>query len=344
MFLTNLMRIILIVIGICLTSLSCKSKKESAEFFTRGNFHFKKKEYDRAEHFFSEAIRKNPKLADAYNNRGIIYLNRGEWEKAEADFEEAVRLDKTFIDARFNLARFYTETGRVEEGAQLLEDLATRLDTSSAFHNAYGQNFVMRNRYPEGEQHFGRALEIDGGNVEALTNLAYVKTVNHQYSEAEKLLEKALELSPSFVFALNNRAVLYGLQRQWDPALSLLLKAEQAEPTNQLVVNNLTLYYLESGKLAEGREKLLRSRKLGEENEFTQRNQAILLLREGKAGEALALLQKIEADRPETDHLYYYLGQAYAALGDKRAAIKQYETALTLKDPWAGKHLPEAKP
>lgn len=335
MFLTNLMRVILIVIGICLTSLSCKSKKESAEFFTRGNFHFKKKEFDRAEHFFSEAIRKNPGLADAYNNRGLIYLQRGEWEKAGADFEEAVRLDKTFLDARYNLAKFYTETGHADAGEQLFKDLRPRMDTSSAFHNAYGQNFVMRNHYPEGEEHFNRALEIHADNVEALTNLAYVKTVSHRYREAEQLLEKALGLSPDFVFALNNRAVLYGLQREWSSAILLLKKAEQAEPNNLVVVNNLTLFYLESGNLAEGREKLLRGEKLDEHNEFTQRNRAVLLMKENKAAEALALLKNVEAAHPETDHIYYYLGQAHEALGEKPEACKNYETGRKLKDPWA---------
>ena len=334
MFFTNLMRIILIVIGICLTSLSCKSKKESAEFFTRGNFHFKKKEYDRAEHFFSEAIRKNPKLADAYNNRGLIYLNRGEWEKAGKDFEEAVKLDKTFTDARYNLAKFYTETGRADAGEALFRDLAARMDTSSAFHNAYGQNFVMRNHYPEGEQHFQQALKLNPANVEALTNLAYVKTVNHRYGEAEQLLEKALGLSPDFVFALNNRAVLYGLEKQWDRAIGLLKKGEQAEPNNLIVVNNLALFYLESGKLAEGREKVLRGEKLDEANAYTRRNRAVLLLREGKPAEALEILEKTEAAHPETDHIYYYLGQAYEASGNRMEACKSYQTGQKLKDPW----------
>lgn len=328
------MRVILIVIGICLTSFSCKSKKESAEFFTRGNFHFKKKEYDRAEHFFSEAIRKDPGLADAYNNRGLIYLQRGEWEKAGQDFEEAVRRDKTFADARYNLAKFYTETGRADAGEPLFKDLQARMDTSSAFHNAYGQNFVMRNHYPEGEQHFNRALEIFPDNVEALTNLAYVKTTDHRYEEAEQLLEKALKLAPDFVFALNNRAVLYGLRRQWTNAIPLLKKAEQAEPNNRIVVNNLALFYLESGSLEEGREKVLRGEKLDENNEYTRRNRAVLLFKEGKATAALELLQKVEAEHPETDHIYYYLGQVCEASGKRVEACKYYETGRKLKDPW----------
>lgn len=317
-----------------MTSLSCKSKKESAEFFTRGNFHFKKKDYDRAEHFFSEAIRKNPQLADAYNNRGLIYLHRGEWEKAGKDFEEAVRLDRTFIDARYNLARFYTETGRADAGEPLFKDLEARMDSSSTFHNAYGQNFVMRNHYAEGEQHFKRALEINPDNVEALTNLAYVKTTDHRYDEARELLERALKLSPGFVFALNNRAVLYGLERQWAPALALLKKAEQAEPSNLIVVNNLALFYLESGSLEEGREKVLRGEKLDEENAYTRRNRAVLLFKEHKAAEALVILEDVEDRNPETEHIYYYLGRVQEALGNKTETRKYNETGRKLKDPW----------
>lgn len=328
------MRLILIVLSICLTGLSCKSKKESAEFFARGNFHFKQQEYDRAEHFFSEAIRKDPHLADAYNNRGLIYLHQGAWEKAGADFEEAVRLDKTFTEARLNLARLYTETGRAGEAQPLLKELETRLDTSATFHNVYGQNWVLLNHFREGESHFSRALELDSDHVEALTNLAYVKTVNHAYAEAEQLLERALALSPDFVFALNNRAVLYGLDKQWDRAIGLLKKGEQAEPNNLTVVNNLALFYLESGRLVEGREKVVRGEKLDETSAYTRRNRAVLLLREGNAAGALEILKKVEMDYPETDHIYYYLGQAYEASGNRTEACKHYQIGQKLKDPW----------
>jgi tetratricopeptide (TPR) repeat protein len=88
---------------------ACKGNKESSEFFKRGNFHFKKNELDKAEHFFSEAIKKTPDFADAYNNRGVVYLKVGRMDEALKDFEKAVATDDSFVDAKLNLGRLYSE-------------------------------------------------------------------------------------------------------------------------------------------------------------------------------------------------------------------------------------------
>lgn len=329
------MRVFLIVFVILLVTASCKNKKESAEFFTRGNFHFKKKEYDKAEHFFSEAIKKNPELADAYNNRGLIHLHRGELTLAQEDFEKAVNLDKSFTDAHYNLAKLYTEIGEVDAGERLFKDIEQKLDTSSAFHNAYGQNFIFRNKFPEGESHFVKALSLDAKNVEALTNLAYVKTVNHSYNEANDLVDKALSIQPDFVYALNNKAVLLGKERKFSEGIALLEKAERLEPNNQILVNNMALYLLENGQLEAGKAKVKRALKISDKNEYTKRNEGILLLKQGKAHESLQVFIEVEKDFPEVDYIYYYLGQAYDALGDKVNACKNYKIAQGLKDVWS---------
>lgn len=326
------MRFLVLCFVVFFISLSCKNNKESSEFFIRGNYHFKVKEYDTAEHFFSEAIKKEPELADAYNNRGLIYLIKGKTNEALSDFEKAASLDKTFLDAHYNLAKLYTELGRAADGEYLFKNLETKMDTSSRFHNAYGQNFVIRNKFSEGESHFRKALDLDKENVEAMTNLAYVKTVNFEYKEAEKLLEKALELSPNFVYALNNRAVIYGLNRDFSKAIELLEKAEKNQPKNIFVINNLALFALESGNLPLGAEKVDKAEKIEETNVYTLRNKGILALKSGK--DALDIFLKIEDKNPEVDHIYYYLGETYTAKGDKVNACKNYKIGQKLNDPW----------
>ena len=53
----------------------------------------KKGDHDKAIADFTEAIRLNPKLAQAYYNRGMIYRKKGDHDKAIADFTEAIRLN-----------------------------------------------------------------------------------------------------------------------------------------------------------------------------------------------------------------------------------------------------------
>ena len=47
----------------------------------------------------SEAIRLDPKNADAFYSRGLVLHRKNEFDKAIADFTEVIRLDPKNVDA-----------------------------------------------------------------------------------------------------------------------------------------------------------------------------------------------------------------------------------------------------
>ena len=59
----------------------------------RGLSYKSKGDFDRAIADFSEAIRFDPKYAEAYYLRGVVYGNKGDLDRAIADLNEAIRLD-----------------------------------------------------------------------------------------------------------------------------------------------------------------------------------------------------------------------------------------------------------
>src|SRR5207248_2308850 len=52
-----------------------------------------KKDFARAIKDYDEAIRLDPKFADAYHNRGSAWSDRKDFDRAIRDFDEAIRLD-----------------------------------------------------------------------------------------------------------------------------------------------------------------------------------------------------------------------------------------------------------
>ena len=62
---------------------------------------------DRAIADYTEAIRLDPKLANAYNNRGTAYRDKGDTDRAIADFTEAIRLDPKYANAYVNRGLAY---------------------------------------------------------------------------------------------------------------------------------------------------------------------------------------------------------------------------------------------
>src|ERR1700738_636490 len=69
------------------------SRISAKERFKQGDAYLEKREHAQAIAQFNEAIRLDPKFANAYVMRGNCYSESGEQQKALADFSEAIRLD-----------------------------------------------------------------------------------------------------------------------------------------------------------------------------------------------------------------------------------------------------------
>jgi tetratricopeptide (TPR) repeat protein len=89
-------------IGLLPMALSCSKQKTpgAAEANERGLSHAEKGDHDQAIADFTEAIRLDPKNADAYYSRALSYDLKSDHDQAIADFTEAIRLHP-------NNAKFY---------------------------------------------------------------------------------------------------------------------------------------------------------------------------------------------------------------------------------------------
>jgi Tfp pilus assembly protein PilF len=86
-----------------------ETEMQASEAFELGVGYLEKKQLDKAMVAFSEAIRLDPKFAQAYNGRGIIFALQGDTEKALADCCEAIRLNPEDPDFYRSRAYLYEE-------------------------------------------------------------------------------------------------------------------------------------------------------------------------------------------------------------------------------------------
>ena len=66
-----------------------------------------KKEFRQGDCRYSEAIRLDPKYAEAYDNRGFNHGAKGDFDKEIADFAEAIRLNPQLANAYNNRGNGY---------------------------------------------------------------------------------------------------------------------------------------------------------------------------------------------------------------------------------------------
>ena len=90
--------------------------KDAEAYCNRGLAYGNKGDYDKAIADYTEAIRLNPKYAEAYYNRGMTYASKGEYDKAIADYTEAIRLDPKYAEAYYSRGVGLREQGRLRQG------------------------------------------------------------------------------------------------------------------------------------------------------------------------------------------------------------------------------------
>ena len=87
--------------------------KSANAFYNRGRTHKAKGDLGRAVADFNEAIRLNPEHVAAFGARGLVYRDKGDYDRAIADYSEAIRLDPDDAVARGNALG--SKVARVED-------------------------------------------------------------------------------------------------------------------------------------------------------------------------------------------------------------------------------------
>ncbi|MDB9538986.1 tetratricopeptide repeat protein [Anabaenopsis arnoldii] len=76
-------------------------------YFNRGVDYARQQRWDLALFNYTQAIKLNPKYAEAYNNRGVVYVNQQKWNLALADYTQAIKLNPNFADAYYGRGVVY---------------------------------------------------------------------------------------------------------------------------------------------------------------------------------------------------------------------------------------------
>ena len=128
--------------------------RNDGAFVNRGIAYRRRGDLDLAIRDYTEAIRLNPRAADAFNNRGNAYQNSGDFERALADYDEAIRLNPAYAHAYNNrgvalagMRRFGSCHRRLRSGDSPRSVLRKRPPEQSAGAQA-GWQFLYRYRLP----------------------------------------------------------------------------------------------------------------------------------------------------------------------------------------------------
>lgn len=296
-----------------------------------GMIYHQKKDYDRAETAFRDALRLNPNSIETHINLGKSYFLQKKHDLAEREFlatlsrdsrnraatynlglvclargnpEKAItylrRIESPDLGVSINLSRAYLQTGQTAKALEITKSLSDQAKDNVRLHFSLGILLASARQYQEALHEFESANALAPGTFEILYNLgqAYLRTKN--YSRAETVMRRAVGLRPSSAEALYRLAQVYTDQRRDSEALEILVKARRLAPRNTDII-------------------FLMSR---------------VSMMHSYYEDAIRLLEEGVKIAPNRTLLHAALGESYFTAGKIHPAIQEFETLIRL-DPSA---------
>jgi TolB-like protein/Tfp pilus assembly protein PilF len=151
---------------------------EAYEAYLKGQSHFHEltpADLDAAEHYFGQALEKDPEYAPAHAGLSLVWAARQQFHltppaeagpKARAAAERAVEIDESAAEAHYALAMVRTWTDWDWEGAETAFRRAIELNPNLADVRAYYSHYLLIMQRPEeATREMERAIELDPYNA-----------------------------------------------------------------------------------------------------------------------------------------------------------------------------------
>lgn len=213
-------------------------------------------------------------------------------------------------------------------------------DTSAELHvgdprsrefNERGVALAQEKKFPEAEEAFRRALEIDPKNLTAAFNLAGMLITNKQEQQAVALLEPlAVEAAtdPGLFARLGDA---YFGTKQPSKALTAYNKALELDPNYPGLHPKRATIFTMANKLADAEQALLAAVEENPRDAQSLANLSAVFLANRKADKAVSTAKRALQVQPSKE-VYVTLGTAYEAQGDLKNALIAFQRARDLGD------------
>ena len=345
-------------------------------------YHYQRSEL--ARHWLERASAIDPDLPEVHCAWGEYWLVERELERAMGSYETALEHDDTYADAHCGIGDVHAENGRTEEAercylkaAELARGETTAYDNLLALYGRpelfaerepgfarlaacriasspeqeyttcvnLGGLYRRNSRYREAESWYRRAVELDGAQALAFTEIGQLHLDQDDESRAQEAMERSIELEPDLfdgywaMGTLHEQFERYGEAARW--YLESLSRYPQWEPA---IIVRVTDLQTRGGRHDDAEATLFEHLERHPDDDDLRGAVATLALAiAGDLGDrprAVALYDRLlrlrgpgfEADRDEL------VGDLLLELGDVDGALDAYGDAVAARPGEAGFH------
>lgn len=279
------------------------SKSISSEILTDlGSLYFQQKDYEQALQYLDKAIATKPVYSGAYFQRGLNYSKMGNFEKAADDYQQQIKLEPFHSEANYNLGVLQFKMKQYRAASQTFER-ATKLTSgkrkAKAFYNlGLTFNKLGKTHKEQARNAFNAAIRLRPAYIAPRFGLASLEPDNKKgHQNALKLYETVLRLQPNYAPVYFRMGLTYSSLGKTKAAINAYRQAIKYDPAYVKAHFNLGLKLIATKQWTEA------------------------------AQQFEWMLQR----DPQHAKSYFSLGRIAKAKKEYPAALKYYQTAISLR-------------
>lgn len=279
------------------------SKSISSETLTDlGSLYFQQKNYEQALQYLDKAIATKPVYASAYFQRGLNYSKMGNLEKAAGDYQQQIKLEPFHSEANYNLGVLQFKMKQYRAASQTFEraaKLTSGKRKAKAFYNlGLTFNKLGKGHEEQARNAFNAAIRLRPAYIAPRFGLASQEPNNKKgHQNALKLYATVLRLQPNYAPAYFRMGLTYSSLGKTKAAINAYRQAIKYDPAYVKAHFNLGLKLITAKQWAEA------------------------------AQQFEWMLQR----DPQHAKSYFSLGRIAKAKKEYIAALKHYQTAISLR-------------
>lgn len=297
-----------------------------------------------------EALKADPKSADALRTRAFIHLTKGENEEAVSDLLKLLEADPNNPAVQSAVAEALSELEKFDEALKHIDKVIAQNPKSPLGFNLRARIRIRQEKLEDAVSDLTEALKLDPSNVGTLLLRGQVLAQLDKFDEAQADVEKAIRLQPELTQAILLRSMIAAQAKKWGEAIADIKTLLQTDPQNPELRLQLGAYYSADSRPRKAIELFDQLVDEDSDNWQARRARADALLSIGEHAKAVEDYDEALKKKPDDSHMLNNLAWVLATsteddvrdakrsieIGTKASELTKYEAPHILSTLAAG--------
>ncbi len=317
----------------------------SAEAYEgRARIYGTKRDYDRAIADLTAAIRLNPKRALVYYMRGNAYRLKKDYDTAIADYTDAARIEPAASDPYFWRGVAYDLKKDYDRAIADFTEAIRRAPKGARGYYARGVAHARKKEYDEAIADYNRAVDLNPRDALTYSWRGSAHLEKKDYERAIADCTESIRLQPSGNSApYLNRGVAFARRHDWEKAIADYTEAIRIDPRYGLAYKNRGIAHFQTKDYARAAADFTEALRIKPAEGWVLRDRGLAYQRAKDYDRALADYAEAIRLLPSDAVLRNNRGLVYAQKKDWKKAIADYTQAIRLNQKFAAAYANRAR-